>query len=204
MSQQNIEKQIQELITREFKSVRNFAKEVKIPYTTLMSIMSRGFNNTNHSNIIKICGKLNIEVDNLLQGKIKYRDYQTEAMDLTLDEVKIIKSLRTLEKHVQEMIIKEIENEVRKDEIRNEMENTFKANIKIIQDGKTSKGVGAVEVNDLLRIFVEVYENPDIYGEYIVKIPNEVTQSSKPEAVEVIENVVITAYKKALNIESDN
>lgn len=65
-----IEEKLKELILTRYNSIREFSIDIDIPYTTLSSIFQRGIENSNVSNIIKICKALNISVDGLADGNI--------------------------------------------------------------------------------------------------------------------------------------
>lgn len=64
-----LEENLKNLIIEKFGSIRQFAINVNIPYTTVDSILKRGLDNSNVGNIIKICKKLDISIDNLFENK---------------------------------------------------------------------------------------------------------------------------------------
>ena len=64
-----LEDKLKEKIIEKYGSVRQFALKVNIPYTTIDTILKRGINNSNVSNVIKICKELNISVDKLVDSK---------------------------------------------------------------------------------------------------------------------------------------
>lgn len=66
-----IENQLKEKILAEYGSIREFAAKVKLPYSTIDSILKRGICNASIKNIIKICECLGISVDSLANGKIE-------------------------------------------------------------------------------------------------------------------------------------
>lgn len=63
--------ELKDLINERYKSVKEFALLVKIPYTTLDSILKRGVDKTSVVNVVKICKELNIQIDALIEGKVK-------------------------------------------------------------------------------------------------------------------------------------
>ena len=65
-----IEEKLKELILTRYHSIREFTIETGIAYSTVDSILKRGVQNSNVSNIIKICNTLHISVDALAEGKI--------------------------------------------------------------------------------------------------------------------------------------
>lgn len=65
-----IEEKLKEYILNHYKSIREFARIADIPYSTMDSVLKRGLNNSSVSNIIKICGVLNISADELANDKI--------------------------------------------------------------------------------------------------------------------------------------
>lgn len=64
-----LEEQIKELIINKYGSVRQFALKINIPYTTIDSILKRGIDNSNVSNVIKMCKALNISIDKLVENR---------------------------------------------------------------------------------------------------------------------------------------
>lgn len=65
-----IEEKVKALILNRYNSMREFSIEIDVPYTTISSIFQRGIENSNVSNVIKICKALNISVDGLADGEI--------------------------------------------------------------------------------------------------------------------------------------
>lgn len=66
----SIEEKLKELILTQYHSIREFSISAGIANSTLDSIMRRGIQNSNVSNVIKICNALHISVDALAEGKI--------------------------------------------------------------------------------------------------------------------------------------
>ena len=67
-----IEEQLKDVILSQYKSCREFCLAHKIPTSTLASIFKRGINRASVDVIINICSALNIDVNALCDGKIKY------------------------------------------------------------------------------------------------------------------------------------
>lgn len=78
-----LEDKLKNLIVDKFGSVRQFALNIDIPYTTVDSILKRGIDNSNVGNVIKMCKALNISIDNLL-------DNREIISNLSFDNVDII------------------------------------------------------------------------------------------------------------------
>ena len=53
-----LEKQVMDLILKNFSSKSDFARKADLPYSTLDSIFKRGLQNASIANIIKLCSKL--------------------------------------------------------------------------------------------------------------------------------------------------
>jgi transcriptional regulator with XRE-family HTH domain len=95
-----IEKELQALITEKFKSVKKFAQEINLPYTTVKSILNRGIENANIQNATKICERLNLEVGELLNGTIRPRYSLTgkvhsarlKELNVSVEDVAIIEA----------------------------------------------------------------------------------------------------------------
>ena len=99
-----IEERLRRLILARYPSMKDFAAECGINYSTILAVFSRGLENTGISNVRKICAELGITVDGLASGQIVFvkktpdhlqtlREYQTrflglmEEQKLTLDGV---------------------------------------------------------------------------------------------------------------------
>ena len=65
-----MENKIKELIIEKYGSVKRFAEKVNVPYTTIDTILKRGLLNSNVLNVIKICNELNVDVNELANGKV--------------------------------------------------------------------------------------------------------------------------------------
>lgn len=64
------EEKLKDLILKKYHSLREFTIACDIPYTTMDTILKRGIDNSNVSNVIKICKALDISVDALADGEI--------------------------------------------------------------------------------------------------------------------------------------
>jgi hypothetical protein len=67
-----IEMELKDLILRRYKSIREFAIDINMPYSTIDSLFKRGVNTGSLSNIIRICSQLGISPDALGQGVIAF------------------------------------------------------------------------------------------------------------------------------------
>lgn len=55
------ELRLRNLILDRYSSLRRFAKEADIPYSTLLTLLSRGIGGASFDIVIQICRKLNID-----------------------------------------------------------------------------------------------------------------------------------------------
>ncbi len=55
------EENIRNLILDNYTSLRQFAKEIDIPYSTLMTLLSRDIGGASFDIVIRICKQLNID-----------------------------------------------------------------------------------------------------------------------------------------------
>ena len=55
------EQKLRNLILDKYVSLRKFSKEADIPYSTLMTLLSRGVGGASFDIVILICRKLNID-----------------------------------------------------------------------------------------------------------------------------------------------
>ncbi|MDD5901613.1 MAG: hypothetical protein PUC73_12055 [Lachnospiraceae bacterium] len=57
----NREQKLRNLILNQYKSLRQFAIEAEIPYSTLMTLLSRDIGGASFDIVVKICRKLAVE-----------------------------------------------------------------------------------------------------------------------------------------------
>lgn len=57
----NREQKLRNLILNQYKSLRQFAIEAEIPYSTLMTLLSRDIGGVSFDIVVKICKKLDVE-----------------------------------------------------------------------------------------------------------------------------------------------
>ncbi len=65
-----LEDELKALILSRYKSIREFTTKIDMPYSTMDSVLKRGVNKANITNIIKICRELDIDTEKLADGKI--------------------------------------------------------------------------------------------------------------------------------------
>lgn len=65
-----IEEKLKNLILSQYKSIREFTLYAQIANSTFDSMMRRGIQNANVTNVIKVCNALHISADALAEGKI--------------------------------------------------------------------------------------------------------------------------------------
>lgn len=87
---------MKKMITAKYVSIRQFANEISIPYTTLQSIFKRGLK-AGIQNIIKICQALNIDINALANGKIE--EPKTNDTTATASKKELLKNYRRLDKY---------------------------------------------------------------------------------------------------------
>lgn len=61
---------LRNMILDKYVSLRQFAKEIDIPYSTLMTLLARDVGGASFDIVIKICRKLEIDPLELAQEKI--------------------------------------------------------------------------------------------------------------------------------------
>lgn len=64
----NREQMLRNLILDRYPSLRQFSKEADIPYSTLMTILSRGVGGASFDAVIQICKKLGVDPLNISDG----------------------------------------------------------------------------------------------------------------------------------------
>ena len=64
------ENHIKEIIINKYGSLKKFCEIINMPWTTLDSILKRGFANSNITNVMKISHELKVDTESLASGKI--------------------------------------------------------------------------------------------------------------------------------------
>lgn len=74
---EELEKKLKEMILEKYGSLNKFSDKIAMPWTTLDSVLKRGINKSNISNVIRICQELKISADELAnENIISVEDYR--------------------------------------------------------------------------------------------------------------------------------
>lgn len=87
-----VEDELKKLILDRFKSVRAFAIAIDTPYSTINNIFSRGIGGAGISTVIPLCRALDLDVDALADGSIKFKN--DISSDLSTDEQNLLREYR--------------------------------------------------------------------------------------------------------------
>lgn len=101
----NTEQQLKELVIAKFGSIRNFALQIEMPYSTVDSIFKRGILNASVTNIIRICDVLEISVDSLSRGIVEPKVMPDAATHLTTGEQELLRIYRSLNSTGKELLL---------------------------------------------------------------------------------------------------
>ena len=74
----SVELELKDLILERYKSLREFAIKIDMPYSTVDTILKRGVDKANIVNIIRICKELNIDAEALGEGRIEHKEIYNE------------------------------------------------------------------------------------------------------------------------------
>ncbi len=80
----DLEEKLKTLIIDNYGNLKNFAKIIDLPYSTVDTIFKRGLMKSGIANIISICNELNISVDGLSSGVIEPISDEREDKGLVL------------------------------------------------------------------------------------------------------------------------
>ena len=98
-----LEKQVKDIIIAKYGSLKRFCEEVDMPWSTLDSILKRGFANSNIGNVLKVARELDIEVEPLAFGVLQKRvPTPADPLQLTEQEKHIISIYHDLDRVGQE------------------------------------------------------------------------------------------------------
>lgn len=104
----NVETKLKVLILTRYKSIREFAISINMPYSTIDNILKKGVDTTNITNIFRICKKLDISVDALADGEIRHNNIKKYYEELAEVELYLIRKFQTFDAGGQEKIIEYI------------------------------------------------------------------------------------------------
>lgn len=103
------ENRIKEMIINRYGSLKKFCEIINMPWTTLDSILKRGFSNSNITNVMKISHELKVDTESLASGKIVNSVERTEAgIQETPKILKYYDILNNIGKHVATERVKEL------------------------------------------------------------------------------------------------
>lgn len=90
----SVEDKLKYLILERYGSVREFTLKINMPYSTFDTILRRGIQNSNVSNVIKICKALGISADALANGEIVQESRGATGSERSRDVNEILKITR--------------------------------------------------------------------------------------------------------------
>ena len=70
------ETKIREMIIERYGSLKKFCELIQMPWTTLDSILKRGFANSNITNVLKITRELGLDAGKIVDGEIVFSGKQ--------------------------------------------------------------------------------------------------------------------------------
>ncbi len=107
-----LELNIKNMIIEKYGSLKKFADKINMSWSTLDSILKRGFINSNINNVIRITEELNISAEALAEGNITEKKYAISFEELTTIENDIITKFRLLDIRGQQSVLDTIEREL--------------------------------------------------------------------------------------------
>lgn len=106
----NLENNLKELIIKRYGSLNKFADKIKIPWSTLNSVLNRGINNSNISNVIRICKELDISVDEIANGRITSNDDYRSSESYSPDVRAIAREAQNLTQEKRDLLSKLVQS----------------------------------------------------------------------------------------------
>lgn len=89
-----IEEKVKNEILKKYGSVRQFAKKIDMPYTTLDTMLKRGLKNANVVNVLKVCNALELDVDDLILREEVAKELNIDNLDsldtIIMDNVRLL------------------------------------------------------------------------------------------------------------------
>lgn len=97
-----VEDELRELIISRYRSLRQFALDIDMPYSTIDTMLKKGVGKAGVLNVIKICNELGIDTDALADGYIKEKTIND--ISVTASEMTHIKKYRSLSIYDKETV----------------------------------------------------------------------------------------------------
>lgn len=97
---------VRDLILEKYKSIRQFALAIHVPYSTIKSGLNAGIGGMAVETVIKMCNALDLRVEDLHK-----MDMNNENFLLTPLETDLIKKFRQLPYELKQKILLEVERE---------------------------------------------------------------------------------------------
>lgn len=97
-----VENELKELIISKYRSLRQFALDIDMPYSTIDTMLKKGIGKAGVLNVIKICNELGIDTDALADGYIKEKT--VSDIPMTVSEINHIKKYRSLSEYDKETV----------------------------------------------------------------------------------------------------
>lgn len=97
-----VENELKELIISRYRSLRQFALDIDMPYSTIDTMLKKGIGKAGVLNVIKICNELGIDTGALADGYIKEKT--VSDIPMTVSEINHIKKYRSLSDYDKETV----------------------------------------------------------------------------------------------------
>lgn len=138
-----VEDQIKSIIIQKYKSVRAFTKIIDVPYSTIDSMLKKGIAGTGIQTVLKVCHALDIDVESIESGTIRYSHNANNFSDsnFTENEIQIIKKYRLLDQRGQQAV-----------------EDTLNREFKYILDDKKQLNMSEI-ASDAIQTIDKISEN---------------------------------------------
>lgn len=85
----SIENKIKKIILKKYPNLKLFAEEIKIPYTTLVTMLNKGINRSSVDNVIKVCKALGLNINALADEALKPDPLTTNFLSFSAENKKI-------------------------------------------------------------------------------------------------------------------
>lgn len=88
------EQKLQEYILSEYKSLRDFCISIDRPYSTIVNMLKRGLLNSSVDLVLHVTDRLNLDIDELFNGRITLKTDTSLNPEITSHELNIIRAYR--------------------------------------------------------------------------------------------------------------
>lgn len=101
-----IEEKLKAEILTQYKSIRAFTQDIGVPYSTIDTMLKKGFSGTGVQTVIKMCDALNIDIEMLKHEVVQPKETKINR-SFSLDEIELFQNFVALNSAGQQALLEQ-------------------------------------------------------------------------------------------------